>query len=156
MFSVPYIGKAIDAYVYEVIAPGEKDPWAVFNAFAASSGSNGLEIDLRDPVRRAEGTRAMIARAVMEGAARLLKEQLDRLRDSGFVFEEAVMAGGASHSPVWPEIIENITGLRLRKGTAHSGARGAAILAGIGAGVYRDEFDAYEKTGRAISGSHLF
>lgn len=147
MFSVPYIGKTIDAYVNEFIAPGESNPLAVFDALAASSESGGIQIDLREPVHEVDGTPAMIARAVMEGAARLLNEQLGHLRSFGFVFEEAVMAGGASHSPIWPQIIENMTGLKLRKGTAHSGARGAAILAGIGAGIYRDEHDAYVKTG---------
>ncbi len=145
MFSVPYIGRTIDVYIHEIIAAGEADPYAVFNAAAGACRRSDLEIDLREPARVLDAGRERISRAVMEGAARLLNEKLCELRPYGFSFENAVMVGGPSHSPVWPGIIEEITGLKLLVGTTHSGARGAAMLAGIGVGVYADENEAFDK-----------
>lgn len=147
MLSVPYIGRTIDDYVREIIARGEKDPYAVFaeTAATADEGASGLSIDLREPVHEVADSRANISRAVMEGAARLLGAKLTTLQHHGFEFKTAVMVGGPSRIPLWSSVIESITGLTLSSGTAYSGARGAAMLAGIGAGVYKDERDALEK-----------
>jgi len=144
IFSVPYIGRTVDWYVSNVIAPGETDPWAVFNdaAAAAETGANGLVIDLREPPWTPDAARCDVARAVMEGAARLLVEKLNALRAHGFTYDEAVMVGGPSESEVWTSILAEQSGLRLKRGGRAAGARGAAVLAGIGAGWYRDEEEA--------------
>lgn len=140
MFSVPMIGQNVEWYVDNVIALGERDKFAVFNELAATAqpGAGGLSIDLRAPPRAVAGCRADISRAVMEGAANLLREKVQGLAARDFKFTHAVLAGGPANSTVWPSIIEQITGLRLRVGTRSAGAQGAAILAGIGAGVYAD------------------
>lgn len=147
MFSVPKIGQTIDAYVRECIAPGEVDPYAIFSEAAAeaSPGAEGLRIDLREPMQAVNDSRANISRAVMEGAAHLLKGLLDGLSPHGFRFRSAVMTGGPSRSRVWSDIVGEITGLTLTSGTAHSGAKGAAMLAGLGAGIYRDAADAFNQ-----------
>jgi sugar (pentulose or hexulose) kinase len=150
MFSVPYIGRTIDIWVHEVIAPWTRDPYAVFNAAAAAAppGAGGLRIDLRRPVEEpVSDTPENVSRAVMEGAARLLADQVEALRRRGFRFDEAVIVGGLSRSPVWSEIVAGTAGLALTAGTAHSGARGAAMLAGIGAGLFEDEREAWERCG---------
>ncbi len=139
IFSVPTIGRTIDAYVREIIAPGEAEPYAVFNEAAAVGDGSGIQIDLREPVRAIHAGREAISRAVMEGAARLLNEKLVSLKGFGMHFEEATLVGGPSRSPVWKQIVEEITHLKLSLGTIHSGAKGAAILAGIGAGIYANE-----------------
>jgi sugar (pentulose or hexulose) kinase len=141
MFSVPRIGTVIDGYVREVIAPGEAEALRVFDARAseAEPGAGGLRIDLREPPRCRTESRADVARAVMEGAARLLAEKLEVLRAHGFRYQEAVMVGGASRSPVWPGIVSELTGLNVVSGGRSAGARGAALLAGLGAGLYPDE-----------------
>ncbi len=72
----------------------------------------------------------------MEGAARLLHEQIRALRTHGLHFDRAVMVGGPSHSPIWPDIVADITGLDITIGDRTSGARGAALLAGIGIALY--------------------
>ena len=134
MFSVPYIGRRIDAYVREVIAPGEVNPLAVFDHAAAdaSPGAGGLTIDLQEPVRAIEDSRENISRAVMEGAARLLGEKLLALRVFGFEYQRAVMVGGPANSPIWPSIVAGITELEVTIGTRSAGAQGAAMLAGMG------------------------
>jgi sugar (pentulose or hexulose) kinase len=49
------------------------------------------------------------------------------------------MAGGATRSPVWPGIIAAVTGVPLTLAEyAHWSALGAAILAGVGAGVFEN------------------
>jgi len=65
----------------------------------------------------------------MEGAARALANRIAKLRQYGFEFESAVMVGGPSKSPIWPNIVATTTGLKITVGSAHAGAAGAAMLA---------------------------
>ena len=148
MFSVPYIGRTIDWYIDHVIAPGERDRLRIFNEAAADArpGASGLEIDLRLPPRAITADRKNVSRAVMEGAARLLGEKIRDLQSRGFRYDRAVMVGGPAHSPVWPHVVAEITGLAIAVGGRAAGARGAALLAGIGVGVYQNEPDACRRT----------
>jgi sugar (pentulose or hexulose) kinase len=144
IFSVPTIGRTIDWYIDHVIAPGASDRLRVFNDSAAQAdpGAGGLEIDLREPPWVIEADRRNVSRAVMEGAARLLKGKMREAEAHGFRHERAVMVGGPASSPVWPGIVADITGIEVTVGARSAGAQGAAILAGIGIGMYRDEADA--------------
>jgi sugar (pentulose or hexulose) kinase len=144
IFSVPYIGRTIDWYVDKQIAPGEKNKFKIFDELAAQAkpGANGLKIDLRLPPAPVNASPENISRAVMENAAELLNEKIIDLKKADIIFESAVMVGGPSKSPIWPDIVEEITGIKLTVGSQHAGAKGAAIIAGIGAGIYKDEFDA--------------
>jgi len=54
-----------------------------------------------------------------------------------------VMVGGPSRSPVWPKIVAELTGLDVAVGGRSAGARGAALLAGIGAGLFENEQAAF-------------
>jgi sugar (pentulose or hexulose) kinase/predicted TIM-barrel fold metal-dependent hydrolase len=141
MFSVSAIGPVIDAYVASLSAPGadRRAQLERFDALAASApaGAEGLVIDLSAPFRPVDAPPALVARAVMEGAARALLAPLERLRARGFAFQQAVMVGGPGNSPVWPGIVAAITGLDLSVGTTHAGAAGAALLARLGAEKYR-------------------
>jgi sugar (pentulose or hexulose) kinase len=134
IFSVPYIGRTIDWYVENMIAPGRKDKFAIFDAMAAraETGAGGLKIDLRKPPEEINDTCENISRAVMEGAAKLLNEKIIKLAAKGIKFKSAVMVGGPAKSPIWPQIVEDITGITLSTGSQHAGAKGAAILAGKG------------------------
>ncbi len=127
IFSIPRIGRAIDRYVHEFIAPGVDHPLRVFDELAAGS-SDGLRIDLTGEYRTPQGTRTQAARAVMESSARLLAARLDELKAHSFKFSEAVMVGGPSRSPVWPGVVAEFTGLKLTVGGQSAGALGAALL----------------------------
>ena len=144
IFSVPYIGRNIDWYIENLIVPGETDRYGVFNELAAQAkpGAGGLKIDLRQPPGPVRASRENLSRALMEGAARLLNEKLLAIENHGIKFNTAVMVGGPSKSQVWPEIVEEITGIKLTVGSQHAGAKGAAILAGISTGIYKNEHDA--------------
>ena len=139
IFSVPSIGRTIDWYVENLIAPGEKNKHVIFDELAAkvNTGANGLKIDLRKEPTVINDSRENISRAVMEGAAELLNEKIKILAVNGIKFNNAVMVGGPSKSPVWPKIVEEITGISLTVGSQHAGAKGAAIIAGIGAKIYK-------------------
>ena len=148
MFSVPNIGQTIEWYVHNVVAPGADDPYRWFDeaAAAANPGANGLRIDMREKPHHVTGDSGSIARAVMEGAARLVNEHLKLLADKGITFSEAVMVGGPARSRTWPRIVQDTTGISIAVGSTHAGARGAALMAGIGAAIYQDEADAFTAT----------
>jgi xylulokinase len=82
-------------------------------------------------------SRADMALAVLEGAAFELRWALEGIRQAGVPIEQLWLVGGAAQSPVWPNIIANVTGLPLcLPQRNHWPALGAAILAGVGAGVF--------------------
>ncbi|MDD5727573.1 MAG: FGGY family carbohydrate kinase [Victivallales bacterium] len=139
IFSVPYIGRSIDWYVENLIAPGETDRYGIFNELAAKakSGAGGLKIDLRQPPGPVSASRGNLSRALMEGAAELLNEKIKILALNGIKFNKAVMVGGPSKSPIWPRIVGEITNIEVITGSLHAGAKGAAVLAGTGAGIYK-------------------
>lgn len=128
MFSISGIGPEIDRYVREYIAPGSDNLFQIFDELAAANSSGGLKIDLTAKYSQPSAPRGQVARAVMEGAAYLLAEKLNTLRQNGIRFKEAVMVGGASRSPIWPEITAGITGLKITSGGKSAGAIGAALL----------------------------
>lgn len=133
IFSVPYIGRAIDWYIDNLIAPNKKNKYENFNELAAKAnpGADGLKIDLRKNPTPIDDTRENISRAMMEGAAELLNEKIKDLASKGIEFNNAVMVGGPSKSPIWPQIVEEITGINITVGSQYAGAKGAAIMAKI-------------------------
>lgn len=79
--------------------------------------------------------RGHLARAVMEGVCYSLKQVYDII---GVPSEEIVVSGGGAVSPVWRQITADIFGLPAvtLTGAAHGGALGAALVSGVGAGVW--------------------
>lgn len=143
IFSIPYIGRTIDWYIDNLIVPGEKDKYGIFNELAAktASGADGLKIDLRKPSAPLDAKRENISRAVMEGAAELLNEKIETLISNEINFTKAVMVGGPSKSTIWPKIVEEVINIEVTTGSPYAGAKGAAILAGVGAGIYKSEYN---------------
>jgi sugar (pentulose or hexulose) kinase len=148
MFSIPMIGNNIDCLIRKWINNGE-DRYEVFNksAEASSPGASGLSIN---PMKEAEKDfssygKPMISRAIMEGAARLMKSRIDYYAVKGLSVKKVVLAGGPTRSKLWMDILCDILGTEINVAGSHAGAKGAAVIAGIGIGVYRDEFDAFNK-----------
>jgi len=80
---------------------------------------------------------AEIARAVMEGVAFGMRDQLELLRAQGIHPTDAVVSGGAAKSTVWRQMVTDIMGIPLYTvNTTEGGAFGAAILAAVGANAY--------------------
>jgi xylulokinase len=86
---------------------------------------------------RLDHTRADMGRAVLEGAAFELRWALENLRQAAMPVEQMWMIGGATRSPLWPQILADVTGVSLSLSHyTHGPALGAAILAGLGLGVF--------------------
>lgn len=82
---------------------------------------------------------AHMARAVMEGVAFGMRDNLELLREQGVNPPEAVLGGGAANSAIWRQMMTDIMGIPLYTvNTAEGAALGAAVLAAVGAGVYPD------------------
>jgi xylulokinase len=129
------------------------EAWASFNAELEKTtpGSAGLVYFSQTGVRqsshsirhggfvglRLNHSRADMGRAMLEGAAYELRWALERLRRAGMAIEQMWMVGGAAQSPFWPQIVADVTGVPIRLTQyTHGPALGAAILAGVGLGVF--------------------
>ena len=111
-------------------------------------GANGLRINFdENDERLAEGhSRADIARAITESAAALLKDNLAYAEANGLRADRITMVGGMTNSATCVGIIAETLGrdIRVVNGVS-AGAVGAAMLAGIGAGIFKNERDAFSK-----------
>ena len=133
-FSLPNIGRRIDGIIDKLL-PCQPKRYAEFDALAewAPTGLDRLSINPFEPyddfLKRYPPPE--IARAVMVGTARLLKDQLAILTGGGIPVADAVMVGGPSQSTVWPGILAEVIGLPLRADPAalFAGAAGAAMIA---------------------------
>lgn len=149
MISLASISARIKIYVNRYI-DDSKDAFKVFGELASKSkiGADGLNInplDEPDDDKILKYPKEHIARAIMEGTVKLLKENLEVLKKKGISADRAIMVGGPSENPMWIKIIEEICGISVR--VLHgevAGAVGAAVLAGIGTGLYNDEYHAQD------------
>jgi len=88
-------------------------------------------------------TKAHMARAVLEGVTFSLRECLDLLCASGQSCARVRMSGGGSRSAFWRQMMADVFGTEIVEVNVSQGAAyGAALLAGVGAGVYRDAWEA--------------
>ena len=80
-----------------------------------------------------------MVRAVMEGVAFGMRDNLELLRSQGLRPRDAVIQGGAANSELWRQLTTDIMGIPLyRVNTSEGAAFGAAILAAVGAGAFAD------------------
>jgi autoinducer 2 (AI-2) kinase len=77
-------------------------------------------------------------RAIMENAALVTKGNMELVASlTGNTPKEIVFASGASKSPLWCQILSDVLGLPVHiPKVKEATALGAAILAGIGIGIY--------------------
>ena len=157
MFALTAIGVSVEWLIEHLVlrsAADRADRYGTFNAAAARAprGASGLFINPYHDAAYLEGRAAAlgaarepheIARAVMEGTAFEMKGKIEALVSAGLIPRRINMVGGPSLSPIWPRILAEVTGLEIE--IVHgqvAGAVGAAALAGIGAGIFRDDKDA--------------
>ena len=110
MLSIPQISKDVDKILTNNVS--KKDKIKLFNQYSkmAEVGAGGLKINpATDSDKDFSGySKENISRAVMEGAAYLLKEKLEYLKQLGITFESVKMAGGPSQSEIWVDIIRYV------------------------------------------------
>lgn len=120
----------------------------------ASLGCNGLSFDFTDgDYARAEGFgKPDIARAIIESAAMLLKNNLAELKCCGLSAERITIIGGITNSKICTDVIEEVLEIPLSVVNGQSaGAVGSALLAGLGAGIYDSEVGAFETMAKHLN-----
>lgn len=84
-------------------------------------------------------TRAHLARAALEGVAFSIRQGLNALMATGISVTALQLAGGGSLHPQWRQLLAEVLQVELHSsGYAAASARGAALLAGLGTGLYTD------------------
>jgi xylulokinase len=87
--------------------------------------------------------RGAMWRAMLEGVAFGLRDSLELLRALGVRPTAGRVSGGGAGSELWLQIVASVLGLPLERTASDQGsAFGAALLAGVRAGVFADAADA--------------
>ncbi|MDO5559236.1 MAG: FGGY family carbohydrate kinase [Oscillospiraceae bacterium] len=140
------------------------DPYDIITATASNSkpGANGITAltcfqgsHVRVKNENARGTffginlatsKADIAEAILEGICFEMKDILSMNREAAGEISHIRLCGGVSKSPVWCQMFADILErpVELTK-TGELGCLGAAMCAGIGAGIFTDCRDAVSK-----------
>ena len=80
-----------------------------------------------------------LLRALFEGVAFEHRRHIDVLRQAGLGFDNAVLSGGGARSEIWPQMFADVLGIPVSVAECtETGALGAAIAAGVGAGLFPD------------------
>ena len=110
---------------------GERTPHPDPNARGAFTGLS------------ARHDRGALWRSMLEGVAYGLRDSLELLRELGARPESGRVSGGGARSELWLRILASVLRLPLEKTESEEGsAFGAALLAGVRAGVFADADDA--------------
>lgn len=81
--------------------------------------------------------RAEMIRAVLEGVTFSLRDCAEILRGMGVTSRELIACGGGGTSPMWRQMLSDVLGCPVTTVSGREGpALGAALLAGVGAGLY--------------------
>jgi xylulokinase len=144
----------------EVYAPGAESATSydamLAEASAAPPGAHGVvflphlmgeRAPIWDPYARGvffgltrSTTRGDMARAIIEGTAYAVRHLLELIQErSGVELRRIVMVGGAARNPLWRQVRADVWGLQVvASPVAEAAALGAALTAGVGAGLYAD------------------
>jgi xylulokinase len=94
--------------------------------------------------------RGALWRAMLEGVAFGLRDSLELLRELGVRPEVGRVSGGGARSELWLQIAASVLQLPLERMESDEGsAFGAALLAGVRAGVFADAAEAVARCVRA-------
>jgi len=92
-------------------------------------------------------TRAHLARAVMEGAAFAMRDCYDIITEMGIPVRRIIATGGGARSPLWRQIQADVYGRTVvTLETTEGPSLGAALLAGVGVGVWKNVPEACRAT----------
>jgi L-xylulokinase len=91
-------------------------------------------------------TRAHLLRALYEGVVFGHLSHIEKLRTAGGQINTARLTGGGSRSAVWSQMFADTIQVPMEVSDGNElGARGAALSAGIGAGIYRNYAEAVQE-----------
>ena len=84
-------------------------------------------------------TKRDMLRAVMEGVTYSLRDCMEVLREMGVSVNDMMACGGGGSSPVWRQMLADLYTCPVKTVDSKEGpALGVAILAAVGAGLYKD------------------
>jgi len=91
-------------------------------------------------------SRAHLTRSVLEGVAFGIKDSFSLIQDSGLGdIEQVRISGGGAKSQLWRQIMADVLGAELvTVNTTEGAAFGAALLAGVGSGIFNSVPEACE------------
>ena len=145
-------------WLRDVLFPGAENPYAEMDALAEEAGrgahglffnptlAGGSSLDVTPAMRGGFAnldlghTRGDMVRAVMEGVAFGLRRALEELRRLVPVAEPLILVGGGAKAPLWRQIYADVYGLKVVRTAIgqQAAALGAAVLAGVGCGMWPD------------------
>jgi xylulokinase len=146
------------------LAPGESFDALLAEAAAVPPGADGLlflpyltgeRTPHPDPLARgawvgltARHGRPHLTRAVLEGVAYGLRDSFTLIRSAGLgEISQVRVSGGGARSPLWRQILADVLGAELvTVNTTEGAAYGAALLAGVGVGVWSGVDEACQAT----------
>jgi xylulokinase len=124
-----------DGLLFLPYLSGERTPYPDPNARGVFFGLN------------LKHTRAHMARAVMEGVSFGLRDSLELILNLGVPVRQIRLVGGGARSVLWQQILADVFEQPVHVVNAAQGAAfGAALLAGVGAGIFTSVKDACNKT----------
>jgi len=94
--------------------------------------------------------KAHFVRAVLEGVALSMMDCKEYLADRGVTIASAFAIGGGAKSALWRQIVADALGIELIRTENNDSSFGAAMLAGISAGIFRDYEDALARCTKII------
>jgi len=90
--------------------------------------------------------RAHLIRAVMEGVVFALRDCLEVFEELGIKIEQIIASGGGAKSRVWRQIQADVFNKEISMTQSiEQAAIGAAILSGVGVGIYKDTEEGCKK-----------
>lgn len=93
---------------------------------------------------------AHFSRAIYEGIAFSLRDVLDQFRAQGMDIKTARIIGGGSKSKIWRQIVADALNVEILLPETTDASFGAALLAGVGVGVFPDEMTAATRCARVV------
>ena len=152
----------------DALCPGVKFDQLTREANATPAGAEGLHFlpylsgertPHLDPLARGaligltpKHNRGHIARAVLEGVTLSLRDSLALMQDLDVPIRTIRASGGGSKSPFWRQMQADVFGKPVTTMAADEGpAYGAALLAAVGAGHYKNVTEACQATVKTSS-----
>ncbi|NLF20284.1 MAG: xylulokinase [Clostridiaceae bacterium] len=113
---------------------GERSPYLDPNARGVFFGLSAIH------------TKADLIRSVLEGVAFSQRQCVDVFRDNQADIDDMIITGGGGRSSLWRQMLADLYNTPVRTlQTDQGGALGAAILAGVGSGLFASIEEACEK-----------
>jgi xylulokinase len=124
-YSLEQLGREV-----EKVPPGSDGMLFIPRFFSKSRNASFLHVDHSH-------TRYHFARSIFEGVALANRRHLDAYGSIGIRIKQLIMIGGGASSSVWPQIVADVSYIPiLIPDQKEAACAGAAILAGVGCGVY--------------------